>query len=325
MGFWMCFCKNTWKMGYCDSVLCIQLVNLLPSLSLFDPLTSLMHVLFWTSSLLWRYEEGQADVLSQFLAFREDTRPPEQSHATRNAGNVSVFDSGGAKKNTFLSFWQLGMYMNWILHEPLLFASQPYHWGSLGWSSRTTRSRLMTHSYCSFRSQSRRISTSSQLVRSSPPRQKCLIVPGFLLRPPPFCSVRVHLLLWPLVATRRTSSFIRSLKSLLRFAKRAVVCSSFLPPASKEEREPAKPPFPSPLPPSPAIDSTTNGGCLCYLCRIFNNNGAFQMWSRGQPDGSVWSSKCVSRYFDSAWGFIPRSIWPTTALAPNLICAIWNI
>lgn len=66
-----------------------------------------------------------------------------------------------------------------------------------------------------------------------------------------------------------------------------VVCSSFLicrkdippppppPPGSKEKREPAKQPHPNP--PMPAIDSTTNSGCLCYLCRIFNNNGAFQM------------------------------------------------
>lgn len=41
--------------------------------------------------------------------------------------------------------------------------------------------------------------------------------------------------------------------------------------------------------------------------------------------GSMWSSKSVSRYFDLVWGYNLRSIWPTLALTPNLISAIWNI
>lgn len=42
--------------------------------------------------------EGQVDVLSQFSTFCKDRRPPEQSHATKNVGNLSVFDSSGAPK-----------------------------------------------------------------------------------------------------------------------------------------------------------------------------------------------------------------------------------
>lgn len=50
-----------------------------------------------------------------------------------------------------------------------------------------------------------------------------------------------------------------------------------------------------------------------------------QMRSQGHLKGSLWSSKSVSCYFDLVWGYNPRSIWPTLALIPNLISAIWNV
>lgn len=61
------------------------------------------------------------------------------------------------------------------------------------------------------------ISTNSRVMHQV--RQKRLIIPNRFLFRSQFCLVHTHLLFSPFLATHRTSSFICSLKSLLRFAK----------------------------------------------------------------------------------------------------------
>lgn len=209
----MCFVKTLEK-RFCDSVLRIQLVNLLPSLSLFGPShSSLMHALFWTPP----YRGGTWNWSIHFPVFGfpqglESTRTEPCTKKKRRESKCFWQQPCKKKKNTFLSFWQLGMFMNCILHEAPLFASQPYHWGSLGWGSRTTRSRLMTHSYCTFYRQSRRVSTSSRRGRNAwSYLVSCSGRPGSV-------QYAVHLLPRP---SSQHATRLLSYQSLLRFAKAA--------------------------------------------------------------------------------------------------------